>query len=115
MQREFGLTFHRPLQEANKLGKKLYMYAGPSPQAKANAAVLVGIFQVLYLNRTPEDAYAPLASQAPYMPFRDASCGIPTFNLQPIDCIRVSSNSSYRTGHFIEFAETYGTQLQSRI
>jgi hypothetical protein len=53
--------------------------------------VQVGIFQVLYLNRTPDEAYAPLAGQAPYMPFRDASCGVPTFNLQPIDCIRVSS------------------------
>ncbi|WIA28379.1 hypothetical protein OEZ86_010925 [Tetradesmus obliquus] len=76
------------LQEADRLGKKLYLYAGPQPQHKANAAVLVGIFQVLYLNRSPDDAYAPLASQAPYMPFRDASCGVPTFNLQPIDCIR---------------------------
>jgi hypothetical protein len=52
----------------------------------------VGIYQVLYLNRTPEDAYAPLAPKGPYMPFRDASCGIPTFNLQPIDCIRVRAD-----------------------
>lgn len=76
------------LQEAEKRGKKLFLYTGPQPQARANAAVLVGIYQVLYLNRTPEDAYAPLAPKGPYMPFRDASCGIPTFNLQPIDCIR---------------------------
>jgi len=58
-----------------------------------NATVLqVGIYQVLYLNRNPEDAYAPLAPKGPYMPFRDASCGIPTFNLQPINCIRVREN-----------------------
>lgn len=56
----------------------------------------VGIFQVLYLNRTPEDAYAPLAPKGPYMPFRDASCGIPTFNLQPIDCIRVRAHDACR-------------------
>jgi hypothetical protein len=31
------------LQEAEKRGKKLYLYAGPSPQAKANAAVLVRV------------------------------------------------------------------------
>jgi hypothetical protein len=54
----------------------------------------VGIYQVLYLNRSPEDAYAPLAPKGPYMPFRDASCGIPTFNLQPIDCIRVCHAAS---------------------
>jgi len=29
------------LQEADRLGKKLYLYAGPQPQHKANAAVLV--------------------------------------------------------------------------
>jgi hypothetical protein len=29
------------LQEAEKRGKKLYLYTGPLPQAKANAAVLV--------------------------------------------------------------------------
>lgn len=33
------------LQEANKLAKKLYLYTGPSPQAKANAAVLVGCYK----------------------------------------------------------------------
>lgn len=130
------------LQEAEKRGKKLFLYTGPQPQARANAAVLVGlplacnsrlgegtknscdqhqqqhcgvhvscthaprhvcagppvlqvgIYQVLYLNRTPEDAYAPLAPKGPYMPFRDASCGIPTFNLQPIDCIRVRTHDA---------------------
>jgi len=30
------------LQEAEKRGKKLFLYTGPQPQAKANAAVLVG-------------------------------------------------------------------------
>jgi hypothetical protein len=29
------------MQEADKMGKKLYLYAGPQPQHKANAAVLV--------------------------------------------------------------------------
>jgi hypothetical protein len=29
------------MQEADRLGKKLYLYAGPQPQHKANAAVLV--------------------------------------------------------------------------
>eukprot|EP00775_Hariotina_reticulata_P004251 gene4251-4502_t len=89
-----GKTFHfcestkQLLQESDKRGRRLYLYTGPSPQARANAAVLVGVFQALYLNRSPEEAYAPLAKQAPYIPFRDASCGPLTFNLQPIDCIR---------------------------
>lgn len=31
------------LQEAEKRGKKLFLNTGPQPQARANAAVLVGL------------------------------------------------------------------------
>lgn len=36
------LTTFPHLQEAETRGKKLYLYTGPQPQARANAAVLVG-------------------------------------------------------------------------
>jgi hypothetical protein len=51
----------------------------------------VGIFQVLYLGRSADESYAPLRALQPFTPFRDASCGVPTFNLMPIDCLRVSA------------------------
>ena len=65
----------------------------------------VGIYQVLYLNRSPEEAYAPLAGKGPYIPFRDASCGIPTFNLQPIDCIRVGAATNTQS-HSCQLSQT---------
>ena len=53
------------------------------------ALLQVGVFQVLFLQRSAEDAYAPLQVLAPFVPFRDASCGTPTFHLSVLDCIRV--------------------------
>jgi hypothetical protein len=49
----------------------------------------VGLYQVLYLNRTADVAYKPLAPFKPYVPFRDASCGVSTFHLTPYDVLRV--------------------------
>ncbi len=48
-----------------------------------------GVYQVIYLNRTAEDAYRPLAAYKPFVPFRDASCGVSTFHLTVYDCIKV--------------------------
>ncbi len=48
----------------------------------------VGIFQVLYLNRTAEDAFKPLQGFKPFVPFRDASCGVSTFHLTVLDCLK---------------------------
>ena len=51
--------------------------------------VQVGIFQVVFLQRTPEQAYSLVQSLQPFVPFRDASCGPPSFHLTVLDCIRV--------------------------
>jgi len=48
----------------------------------------VGAFQVLLLGRDAGTAFAPLAALKPFMPFRDASCGVPCFHLQVQDCLR---------------------------
>ena len=49
----------------------------------------VGIFQVVFLQRTPEQAYSRVQSLQPFVPFRDASCGPPSFHLTVLDCVRV--------------------------
>lgn len=50
----------------------------------------VGIYQVIYMNMTADMAYKPLAALKPYVPFRDASCGVSTFHLTVYDVMRVS-------------------------
>ncbi len=61
-------------------------------------ALQVGIFQVIYLNRSAEQAFQPLQAFKPYVPFRDASCGISTFHLTVFDVIKVRWWGSRRGG-----------------
>ena len=64
------------------------------------ALVQVGIFQVVYLGLSAEDAYQKVQQLQPFVPFRDASCGPPSFNLSVQHCIMVSLNLAvmcYRT------------------
>ncbi|CAL8467135.1 g6671 [Coccomyxa elongata] len=76
------------MQEAEFQGKHLIFFTGPSPQYKANAAVLVGIFQVMLLQRSPEKACNLLHTMEPFLPFRDPSRGPSCFDLTVYDCVR---------------------------
>ncbi|DBB04022.1 TPA: hypothetical protein ACH3X1_013082 [Trebouxia sp. C0004] len=48
----------------------------------------MGIFQVVYLGASAEEAYQRVQSLQPFTPFRDASCGPPSFNLTVLHCIQ---------------------------
>ncbi|XP_072824223.1 dual specificity protein phosphatase CDC14A isoform X7 [Vicugna pacos] len=50
----------------------------------------MGAYAVIYLKKTPEEAYRALlsGSDAPYLPFRDASFGNCTYNLTILDCLQ---------------------------
>lgn len=49
----------------------------------------LGAYLVLFCSAEADAAYAPLAMFEPYMPFRDPTCGISTYRLTVLDCIRV--------------------------
>lgn len=53
------------------------------------ARVQMGIFQVVHLGLTAEEAYQRVQQLQPFVPFRDASCGPPSFNLSVQHCIMV--------------------------
>ncbi|CAB3991611.1 dual specificity phosphatase CDC14A isoform X1, partial [Paramuricea clavata] len=69
--------------------KKIVHYTSYDSRKRANAAFLIGAYQVIYLNKKPDEAYQPLISgcSPPYLPFRDASFGACTFNLTILDCL----------------------------
>ena len=71
---------HSPAPQAGPR-QRLYLLVGSHPHKRSNATALVGIFSVLYLGHTPERAYAPLRALEPFVGFRDASCGVPTYQL----------------------------------
>ncbi|XP_071847591.1 dual specificity protein phosphatase CDC14AB-like isoform X4 [Apostichopus japonicus] len=70
--------------------KKIIHYTSFDSRKRANAAFLIGAYAVLYLKKTPEEAYRPLVSgnNPPYLPFRDASFGECTYNLTLLDCLK---------------------------
>ncbi|XP_073347630.1 dual specificity protein phosphatase CDC14AB-like [Pagrus major] len=70
--------------------KKLVHYTSFDQKKRANDAVLIGAFAVIYLKRSPEEAYRTLISgnNTAYLPFRDAAVGECSFNLTVLDCLQ---------------------------
>ncbi|XP_076582977.1 dual specificity protein phosphatase CDC14AB isoform X1 [Chaetodon auriga] len=70
--------------------KRIVHYTSFDQRKRSNAAVLIGGYAVIYLKKTPEEAYRALisGSNASYLPFRDASFGNSTFNLTVLDCLQ---------------------------
>lgn len=62
-----------------------HVFAKPIPVS----CVQIGIFQVVYLGATADEAYQRVQPLQPFFPFRDASCGPPSFNLTVLHCIQV--------------------------
>ncbi|NXK79150.1 CC14A phosphatase, partial [Amazona guildingii] len=81
--------------------KKIVYYTSFDQRKRANAAFLIGAYAVIYLKKTPEDAYRTLVSGSnpPYLPFRDASFGNCTYNLTILDCLQ-GINKALQHGFF---------------
>uniref|UniRef100_A0A674DFU5 Protein-tyrosine-phosphatase n=1 Tax=Salmo trutta TaxID=8032 RepID=A0A674DFU5_SALTR len=70
--------------------KRVIHYTSYDQRKRANAAVLIGAYSVIYLKRSPEEAYRTLISgnNTAYLPFRDAALGDCTYNLTILDCLQ---------------------------
>ncbi|XP_042729776.1 dual specificity protein phosphatase CDC14A isoform X1 [Lagopus leucura] len=81
--------------------KKIVFYTSFDQRKRANAAFLIGAYAVIYLKKTPEEAYRTLlsGSNPPYIPFRDASFGNCTYNLTILDCLQ-GINKALQHGFF---------------
>ncbi|XP_067927852.1 dual specificity protein phosphatase CDC14C-like isoform X2 [Watersipora subatra] len=80
---------NRKLKSHNLSGKRIVHYTSFDARKKSNAAFLVGAYALIFLKKTPEEAYRPFqkGSLTPFLPFRDASFGVSTFNLGVLDCL----------------------------
>ena len=63
---------HHYFQSVSLSKKKIVHYTSMDSRKRVNAAFLAGAYQVLYLKKTPEEAYRPLISGGgpQYLPFR---------------------------------------------
>merc|ERR1719319_1677753 len=78
------------VKKEEKLKKTIiYYFTAHDAQKIANASVLIGGYQVLYLNKTPKQAYDSISKIAcKAAPFRDASMGVCSYKCTVEHCIR---------------------------
>ncbi|XP_026556186.1 dual specificity protein phosphatase CDC14A isoform X1 [Pseudonaja textilis] len=86
----FCCKLNKKLKSFSLSRKKIVYYTSFDQRKRANAAFLIGAYAVVYLKKTPEEAYRILlsGSNPPYLPFRDASFGNCTYNLSILDCLQ---------------------------
>ncbi|XP_037819531.1 putative uncharacterized protein DDB_G0293878 [Lucilia sericata] len=81
--------------------KKIVHYTSMNPAKRVNAAYLMGAFAIIYLNKSPEEAYRPLVmGEIPaYTRFCDASYGPSGYKISLIDCLN-AVHKSLKAGFF---------------
>ncbi len=80
-------------------------YTTTDAHKRANAAYLISAFAVIYLDRTPEEAYRPLTGgvNPPFVPFRDASFGVSVYTITILDCLKAIKRA--KEAKFFNFAD----------
>jgi len=70
--------------------KKIVHYTTMDAHKRANAAYLAAAYTVIYLDKSPEEAFEPLTGGAnpPFVPFRDASFGVSVYTITILDCLK---------------------------
>ncbi|KAM7093888.1 dual specificity protein phosphatase CDC14B isoform 4-T5 [Molossus nigricans] len=78
---------NKKLKSLTMIRKKIVHFTGSDQRKQANAAFLIGCYMVIYLGRTPEEAYRILMfGDTSYIPFRDAAYGSCNFFITLLDC-----------------------------
>lgn len=82
-------TLHKKLKSFPMSRKKVVHFTSHDPKKRANAAVLIGAYAVIYGKRSPDEVYRSLIStnNSGFISFRDAAVGDCTFNLTVLDCL----------------------------
>ena len=83
--------------------KKLVHYTSLDPHKRANAAYLIASYAVIYLDKSPEEAFMPLQGglNPPFVPFRDASFGVAVYTINIIDCLKAVEKA--KKANFFDF------------
>lgn len=77
------------LDDPQLANKQIVHFCSSDPKKRANAAYLICCFQVMMLRRPADLAYKPFVNiRPPFLPFRDATCGICNYHCTVLDCIK---------------------------
>ncbi|KAG8436611.1 hypothetical protein GDO86_007643 [Hymenochirus boettgeri] len=97
--------------------KKIVHYTSFDQRKRANAGFLIGAYAVIYLKKSPEEAYRALlsGSNPQYLPFRDASFGSCTYNLTILDCLQGIRKALYLGFFNFENFDVDGYEYYERV
>jgi cell division cycle 14 len=85
----FCQLLNSKLNSPKLAGKMIVFYSSTHPHKRTNAAYLISSYALLYLGRSPEEAYSPFDGvYPPFEPFHDASPCICTFRSTVLDTLR---------------------------
>jgi len=77
------------LNDSNLVGKRIVHYCTHDPKKRANAAYLICAYQVIARHKSAESAFAKFSGiYPPFLPFRDATCAVCSFQLTILDCLK---------------------------
>ena len=97
----FCTKVNRKLKSYSLSKKKIVHYTSLDSHKRANAAFLIAAYSVIYLDKTPEEAFKPLVGgfNPPFVPFRDASFGVSIYTITILDCLRAVSQAQKAGEH----------------
>jgi cell division cycle 14 len=93
MTHKFCNELDRLLQSPDFQTDILYHYTTLKPHKRANAAYLMGAFQIIVLGKTAEDAWQGFSNLGSFESFRDASFSDNSFRLPILYCLKAIENA----------------------
>lgn len=76
------------LSDPKHSSRTICHYSRSDPAKRANAAFLMGAYQVVVMKQTAEEAWRPFKSAAAFVPFRDASYGTCSYKCTILHCLQ---------------------------
>lgn len=84
----FCVMVNSKLNDPKLKDKEIYYYSGHHAHKRANAMFLMSAWSVLFMRKTPEDAFKPFRSLPPVPSWHDASPGPCPFQLTIVDTLK---------------------------
>jgi protein-tyrosine phosphatase len=96
---------NRKLKSYSLAKKKIVHYTTLDSHKRANAAFLISAYSVIYLGKSPEEAFRPLVGgyNPPFVPFRDASFGVSIYTITILDCLKAIEKA--KQANFFDFED----------
>jgi len=97
----YCIKLNKKLRSYTLAKKKIVHYTTLDSHKRANAAYLIASYAVIYLDKTPAEAFSPLQGglNPPFTPFRDASFGVSVYTITILDCLNAVARAK-KAGYF---------------